>query len=135
MDLKFYYITETEKEEKKHRVYFLDFVKEYQAHIPKYSKIYCEPVPPSDSGNKYLFNTWVGFKACDVGTPDMTKVNKWLNYIREIWANNNEEYYQYFISWLYLLLGDVGKKPGVAVFAYSPEQGVGKNTFMDFLGT
>ena len=67
--------------------------------------------------------------------PDMTKVNKWLNYICKIWANNNEECYQYLLSWLYSLLVNVGKKPGVAVFAYSPEQGVGKNTFTDFLGT
>ena len=58
------------------------------------------------------------------------KVNLMLNFLKEIWASNNEKQYQFIIKWL-ANMARGGKNQSVLYLR--AEQGIGKSTFTDFL--
>lgn len=50
----------------------------------------------------HTINIFPGFKAVKVPITDNDKykIDIFLNHIKEVWANNNESYYKYILSWL-----------------------------------
>ena len=58
------------------------------------------------------------------------KVEVMLNYLKEIWASDNEAQYQFIIKWLSKMAR--GQKNQSVLYLKS-EQGIGKSTFTDFL--
>lgn len=109
---------------------FTKFIDVYLNSIPMYGGICCKPI---NNENNRAFNVWQGYRAKIVEEVDMTKVQPWLDFIKEIWANNDETVYNYLITWLYYILIRPETMTKVAIFAHSANQGVGKNTFTDFL--
>ena len=58
---------------------------------------------PEDLGvepKKYEKNTWGGFFAEEVEEVDMELLQPFLNHIKEVIVNNNEDHYDYILSWL-----------------------------------
>ena len=53
-----------------------------------------------------------------------------LNYLKEIWASDNEAQFQFIIKWL-SKMAKGGKNQSVLYL--KSEQGIGKSTFTDFL--
>ena len=58
------------------------------------------------------------------------KVEVMLNYLKEIWASDNEAQYQFIVKWL-SKMATGGKNQSVLYL--KSEQGIGKSTFTDFL--
>jgi hypothetical protein len=59
-----------------------------------------------------------------------SKVDLMLNFLKEIWASDNEPQYQFIIKWLAKMAR--GEKNQSVLYLKS-EQGIGKSTFTDFL--
>ncbi|MBS1736181.1 MAG: hypothetical protein JSS98_06175 [Bacteroidetes bacterium] len=59
-----------------------------------------------------------------------SSVNVFLEYVKIIWANNNEKVYQYLLKWLANMIK--GNKNRTCIFAKGPE-GIGKSTLIDIL--
>ena len=57
-------------------------------------------------------------------------VDKMLSYVKEVWANGNEEVFNYLIKWLSNVAQ--GKKNSICLFLKG-DQGIGKSTFLEFL--
>lgn len=57
-------------------------------------------------------------------------VYKLLDYIKLIWANNNEEVYQYLLSWLSCMIKGIRNQ---SVLYAKGDEGIGKSTLTDFL--
>jgi hypothetical protein len=103
----------------------------YDAYVPIYKDIVC--IPNYRCNNPDYFNIWQEYKARRLESCDITRIQPLLDLLKEVWCDNNEELYQYLLSWLYQLLITPEKKTKVALFVYSENQGCGKNTFTDFL--
>ena len=95
--------------------------------INTFKGIVCDP----DCKDSREFNIWSGFKAQKV-TISLPIVQPILDFIKEIWANNDEELYKWILSWLATAIQKPATPIGTAIFAYS-KQGAGKNTLSDFL--
>ena len=59
-----------------------------------------------------------------------SKVDMMLQYVREVWANNNDTVYEYIIKWLANMVK--GNKNKSCLYAKA-SQGVGKSTLIEFL--
>ncbi len=77
-------------------------------------------------------NIWSGFKAQEVDIIDMDIINTFTKHIKEVWANNNEEYYKYIMSWLAQIIKTPEKKTEVAILLQGG-QGSGKTLPCDIL--
>jgi hypothetical protein len=98
--------------------------------FPIYNKIVFKP---NDAGIKRNeLNTWAGFKAQEVNDIDMDIVKFFTNHIRDVWANGNEAYYNYLISWLAQVIKHPEKKTDVAILLQGG-QGSGKTLPCDIL--
>lgn len=64
---------------------------------------------------------------------DTKVIQPMLDFIKEVWANNNEEDYIYLLNWLRILVTKPLEKTDVAIFGYSKRQGTGKGTLTNFL--
>lgn len=75
------------------------------------------------------FNLWSGFQAKrrDVRDP---KTQLIIDFVREIWADNDEEVYTYLISWFAGLLTPGMNRTAIAMVA---PQGTGKGFFLEFM--
>ncbi len=112
------------------KISFNDMIVDNALELGVYGSMVCEPLPNS----KNKFNIWQGYKARLVEKIDMTKVEFWLNYIKDIWCNGDEAIYKYLITWLHHMIMIPEDKTKVGLFVYSKEQGTGKNTLTDFIG-
>ncbi len=119
-------------EEVTHTIKFTKFITLYALQIPIYSKIICKP-NTLENNDTSSFNIWQGYVAEKINNIDMSKVNPMLEFIKEVIFSNNEIYYKYIMSWLYILLAKPELKTNVVLFLYTEEFGTGKNTFTDFL--
>lgn len=63
---------------------------------------------------------------------DMSKIQPWLDYLREIWSDNNETIYQYILHWFAHKVQFPDKKCPTSIVAYSELEGAGKNTWFNF---
>jgi hypothetical protein len=111
---------------------FTCFVKLFTASIPSFDKITFDP-NISNTNNTRVWNIYQGFKAKEVTEVDMTLIQPILTHIKDVWAGGDEHHYRYLICWLADRIKHPGIRPGVALFLYSKEKGVGKNAIIDFL--
>jgi len=86
-----------------------------------------------DSCPENDFNLWGGFQAKRIDIPiNCVGLETMKKFIKEVWADDNEEYYNYIISWLAGLVTNLKSINMRAIVAVS-KQGCGKNTLMDFM--
>lgn len=72
------------------------------------------------------------FKANVVANPDYSKLDIMLNFIKEIYCEDKDEIYNYFMKWLAFMIQKPNDKSGKFVVLFGAE-GSGKNTFTDWL--
>lgn len=95
-----------------------------------FSKLECRLENP-DTRN---FNLWSGFQAKTeekLNDGQIEGLELMKKFLFEVWANENEEYYKYIISWFAGVV-KTGKINGVAMVLIS-EQGTGKGFFLNFM--
>lgn len=94
----------------------------------KYERVDC------DLGDcpEYVFNLWSGFQAQAIGDENSSSCEMMKDFIKTIWASNNQEYYNYIISWIAGLI-QKGNDINKTALVMSSEQGCGKDTLVDFL--
>jgi hypothetical protein len=122
---------------------FISFIKLYANRLQRFNSIVFKPNNHNLIENE--FNTWIGYKAKLISNgiydtasissrsnPNYEIIQPILDLLKEIWCDNNEEVYQYLLTWIYILLIKPETKTNVCIFACS-QQGCGKNTFTDFL--
>lgn len=63
---------------------------------------------------------------------DEGKIKGFLNHIREVIANNNEEVYEYILNWFSFIMQNPNGKTETAI-VITGEQGTGKNIFTNIL--
>ena len=79
------------------------------------------------------FNIWSGFQAKRVSLETESEGFKLMkSFIMEWWADNNEEHYNYIISWFAGLFTNLSGINRVALAMISP-QGTGKGTLIEFM--
>lgn len=99
--------------------------------IPK--KLVCDLSKPTLGDNyinisKTLKHKYEPYKSLDENTK--LGVNQILNYIKEVWANSNEEVYSYLIKWLSEMVK--GHKNKTCLYVKGL-QGIGKSTIPEFI--
>jgi hypothetical protein len=105
-------------------------LEDYLCVKPSFGQIACELENCPDDD----FNLWTGFQAKRVATDVGSEGFKLIkSFILETWANNNEEYYNYIISWFAGLVCNLGSINKVALDMISG-QGTGKGTLIEFMG-
>jgi len=88
---------------------------------------------PKNNCKSNEFNIWKGFKIKPTGTGDETKIKKWLHHIKHIWANDDDETYNYMLNWFAKILQQPWKKNNICLVLHSIE-GVGKSFILDMIG-
>lgn len=80
------------------------------------------------------FNIWSGFQAkrVEIVNGGSEGFNLMKSFIMECWADNNEEHYNYMISWFAGLFTNLKSINKVALAMISP-QGTGKGTLIEFM--
>jgi hypothetical protein len=101
-------------------------------HFTVYNKLVFKPA--GKDLKQYEYNLWCGFKAREVDTIDMKKVQPILNHILEVLADNNETYYKYIISWLAQIIQKPWKKTEIALL-FKGQEGDGKSCVAEFIRT
>lgn len=76
------------------------------------------------------YNIWRGFP-CKAVEGDVSVIQEVLRII----CNSDEKAMEYIENWLSHLFQKPYEKPGVAIVVQSDEEGTGKDTFWDFIGT
>jgi len=79
------------------------------------------------------FNIWRGFKIEKTGVCDQEKIQKWLNHIKNIWADGDLKTYDYILNWFAKILQTPWKKNNICLVLHSVE-GVGKSLILDMIG-
>ncbi len=79
-----------------------------------------------------LYSMFRGFKYSNTLTPDTSIISKFLEFIKDVIADNNEEINEYILNWISILVQNPGFKTGTALILKG-HQGVGKGTFTDVL--
>ena len=98
--------------------------------FPLYNNIVFKPNNVNVKRND--LNIWPGFKAQEVSVIDMGIVDIFINHIRKVWASDNEEHYNYIMSWLAQVIQTPEKKTEVAILL-TGGQGTGKTLPCDIL--
>ena len=81
--------------------------------------------------NKKYYNMFKGFRAQHLPVcKDYTKIEKNLNHLKEVIANDNEKVYKYILQWIKKILN--GERTNVMIFLKG-KQGIGKNIFINML--
>jgi hypothetical protein len=114
-------------DEKTKELNFKRYIQLFSNDMNRYRSIDFAP----NSNDPLLFNLWSGFVAhmCE----EDESIGLILNHIREVYCDDCEVSYEYFLDLLYFILKHPEKPPGVATFIYSKKQGSGKNVILDFL--
>lgn len=91
-------------------------------------------VIPEGINDKDIFNLWRGFAAKMVSDDkyDAVKVDTYLNFIKEVICNDNEEHYIIVINWLASMVQRPSKIIPIFLLLIS-QQGSGKSVFVDLL--
>ena len=82
---------------------------------------------PSNQIQPRTFNLWNGFQAKLLDNYDITKINKILQHIKSVWANNNQSHYEYILSWFHQHFKYPYQKNKVVLVFRSEKQQVGKS--------
>lgn len=83
--------------------------------------------------NKQCFYMSRRFKAKQLETYDLSIIQELLDFIKEIYCNNEDKLYDYFMKWLSFIVKYPNIKSNKGIVLYSKEQGCGKGTFTNFL--
>lgn len=110
----------------KKKMNFKQYIQEFGNHMNRYRAIDFAP----NKDDPKLFNLWSGFKA-EYGSRANIDIIK--NHVKEVYCNNCEESYEFFLDILYKMLKYPEKPVGVATYICSKKHGAGKNIFTDFL--
>jgi hypothetical protein len=95
----------------------------------QYDDIVFNPNPKNV--DEFDFNLWAGFKAEEKQNDDLIK--PFLKHIKEVWADNDEERYNYIISWIANIIQKPDEKNGT-VLVLIGAQGCGKSMITNFIG-
>lgn len=109
---------------------FDDYITRNPDICPRYSQIIFEPNPDGQLPDS--FNLWCGFKAKRVKKVNEKLIEPLLIHIKEVLADNNEERYDYILSWLASIIQTPWIKTRRAMMLKSDQQ-CGKGTFTYFL--
>ncbi len=85
-----------------------------------------------NSSNPRIFNIFTGFKYSAAETVDMTLIQFFLDFVRDIIANGREDVYEYLMNWIAYIVKNPGKKTETCI-VLKGSQGVGKNRYTDTL--
>ena len=88
---------------------------------------------PSKNHNNDQFNIWKDYEYQPTGAPDLSKIQHWLDHIKEILADGDEERYEYILNWFAQFIQNPHKKNNVCLVFHSIE-GVGKTVIVDKIG-
>lgn len=88
--------------------------------------------PNQDVSDEY-FNLWSGYKYQNKGKCNIDKVQHFINHIKDVWANGDEEIGEYLLNWLAQIIQYPERKTEVCVVLKSIE-GVGKTIILDMIG-
>ena len=108
---------------------FKRYIQLFSNDIARYRSIDFAP----NSKDPKLFNLWSGFAAHEVKTVDIAPIQLILSHIREVYCNNDQVSYDYFLDLLYYIIKYPERPLEVATFIYSKSQGSGKNIILNFL--
>jgi hypothetical protein len=128
----FFYIVNDKKKEKKKekkKFTFRQFIESFANDINSYRKFVFEP----NNNDPALFNLWRGYQAIEIEEVDMDLIQPMLSHIREVYCDNCDVSYNYFLDLLYYMIKYPERPLGVATFIHSQKQGSGKNIVLDFL--
>ncbi|MFA6470921.1 MAG: DUF5906 domain-containing protein [Candidatus Latescibacterota bacterium] len=75
-------------------------------------------------------NLWSGFSV----EPIQGDCHLYLDHIKEVICNGNEDYYKYVMAWLANVVQNPGNRPGVALVAQGG-QGTGKGVWVNWFGS
>jgi len=82
---------------------------------------------PTMTEDKNYFNIFKGFQYKVTNDDDYTKIDDYLFHIKDVWANGNDETYNYILNWFSHIYQKPEKKTMVAIVIPSKTQGNGKN--------
>lgn len=101
-------------------------------YIPRYYET--THLPFDVPNTKSLWRRYVGDTGnLDDITIDQEKLDLVINFYKEVWFNNREDIFTWFINWLRMMINEPLKKTRVALLLYSKQQQVGKNLGFGFL--
>ena len=88
---------------------------------------------PKDDSPPNHFNTWKGFDFENTGEYDIDEVQPVLDLVRDVWADGDEEFFNYVLNWFAHILQTPWEKNGVCI-ALQSMQGVGKTLLVSLIG-
>ena len=129
----FFYYKETEDHEQKKK-YFSEFI----THpVCMAKRMVFSPFRISDQRiyTPSIVNTFPGYAATLVNHNNVIieGLDIVLDHIEQVWANGNEEYYNYILSWFATILKKPKRKLGVALVLMSDKEGAGKSVIIEWL--
>lgn len=91
-------------------------------------------MPNKDSADKDIFNLWRGFaaKMVEDAKYDEAKVKLFIDFIKEVVCNNNEEHCDIILNWLSAMVQNPTKRIPIYLLMVGG-QGIGKSTFSEFI--
>ena len=96
--------------------------------IPFYTNI--TYIPTFKPVSKGIYNSFNGFKADLVEEIDMNKINPILYHIKNVLCNQNEDVYDYLLTWFHHCFKHPEKRTQVAIILYG-KMGSGKGSILD----
>lgn len=84
------------------------------------------------SNSESVMSLFHGYAHKTLEQVDENKIQMFLDFIKEVICDNNEQVYEYVINWISFIVQHPGKKSGIAL-VLKGLQGVGKNRFTDTL--
>jgi hypothetical protein len=111
---------------------FSNLIENLYDQLPSYTNVAYKPRGHNLCKDEY--NTWVEFVGWEETIEDDENKNliKFLDYLKDIICNRNDECYKYILSWLRHTILKPWQKTEICIFLQSP-QGCGKGVFFRFL--
>lgn len=101
--------------------------------LPHYNRLVFKP--HNHGVKRGDLNTFTGFKAKrlpDGQAADPDIIAPFFDHIKKVWANNDDEIYNYIVKWLSVVVQKPWERTNVFILLTSP-QGVGKGVICEFL--
>lgn len=117
------------EEGKQKEMSFKRYIQLFSNDLVRYRSIDFAP----NSKDPKLFNLWSGFIAQEVKAIDTAPISMILAHIKEVYCNNDQVSYDYFLDLLYYIIKYPERPLEIATFIYSKAQGSGKNIILNFL--
>ena len=88
---------------------------------------------PTQKQNVDALNIWGRPQAKLHEHPDMSKVQPWLNFIKNIWASGDEKVYKWLLKWFKITCTMSDKKTSKAIFVFGKKAGDSAATLVNFI--